>query len=165
MKGACLYPGSFDPVTRGHMDVIFRCTEIFDAVIVGVLYNPDKPGCFPVEKRVEMLKKACAGIEKIRVIAYGGLLAELSREMDVSVVVRGVRGLADLEYEMTMARVNRQLNPGLETVFLPASPDAEQISSSLVRQLAAFGADIAPYVPSPVLPDVLAAFSHTPTNS
>ena len=163
--GACLYPGSFDPVTCGHMDVIRRCAATFDTVIVGVLNNPDKVYRFPVDKRVEMLEKACDGMANIRVISFGGLLADLARKLDVSVVVRGVRGMADLEYEMMMARINRQLNPGLETVFLPASPDAEQISSSMVRQLAAFGADIAPYVPSPVLPDILAAFSHTPTNS
>ena len=166
MNGSvCLYPGSFDPVTRGHLDIIRRAADVFDTVIVGVLHNPDKTGCFPVDKRVEMLKKACAGIEGVRVTAYGGLLADLARELGVSVVIRGVRGMADLENEMMMARVNRQLNPGLETFFLPASPQAEQISASMVRQLAAFGADIAPYVPSPVLPDVLAAFSHTPTNS
>ena len=163
-KSVCLYPGSFDPVTNGHMDVIRRAADVFDTVIVGVLHNPDKAGCFPVARRVEMLEKACAGLEKVRVISYGGLLADLAREMGVSVVIRGVRGMADVENEMMMARINRQLNPGLETLFLPAAPDAEQISASMVRQLAAFGADIAPYVPSPVLPDILAAFSHTPTN-
>ena len=166
MNGSvCLYPGSFDPVTCGHMDVIRRCAQVFDTVIVGVLHNPDKIGCFPVDKRVEMLEKACAGMENIRVMAYGGLLADLARELGVSVVIRGVRSMTDMENEMMMARINRQLNPGLETFFLPASPQVEQISASMVRQLAAFGADIAPYVPSPVLPDVLAAFSHTPTNS
>ena len=166
MKGSvCLYPGSFDPVTCGHMDIIRRAADLFETVIVGVLHNPDKIGCFPVDRRVEMLQKACRGLDQVRVISYGGLLAALAREMGVSVVIRGVRGITDLENEMMMARVNHQLNPGLETLFLPASPQAEQISASMVRQLAAFGADIAPYVPSPVLPDILAAFSHTPTNS
>ena len=163
-NSVCLYPGSFDPVTNGHMDVIRRAADVFDTVIVGVLHNPDKMGCFPVPQRVEMLKKACAGLEGVRVVSYGGLLADLTREMGISVVIRGVRSMTEMENEMMMARINRQLNPGLETFFLPASPQVEQISASMVRQLAAFGADIAPYVPSPVLPDILAAFSHTPTN-
>lgn len=154
----CLYPGSFDPVTRGHMDIIHRSAHIFDQVIVGVLHNPDKKGCFPVEKRVEMLEKACSGLVNVRVIAYGGLLAQLTKEQNIHVVVRGVRSVADLESETAMAHINHQLNPELETVFLPASPDKGEISASMVRQLAAFGADLSKFVPSEVLPDILAAF-------
>lgn len=160
-KTRCLYPGSFDPVTLGHLDVIRRAAGIFGTVIVGVLHNPEKKGCFPVEKRVEMLKKACAGIPNAQVISYGGLLARLTEEMDIPVVVRGVRGAADLESETAMARINRRLNPKLETVFLPASPGMEEISASMVRQLASFGADLSPFVPPEVLPDILAAFEHS----
>ena len=154
----CLYPGSFDPVTRGHMDIIARAAKIFDQVVVGVLHNPEKKGCFPVEKRVTMLEKACAGLPNVRVIAYGGLLAQLTKEQNIQTVVRGVRGVADLESETAMARINHQLNPALETVFLPASPEMGEISASMVRQLAAFGADLSAFVPSEVLPDILAAF-------
>ena len=161
-KGICLYPGSFDPVTRGHMDIIRRAARVFDTVVVGVLHNPDKKGTFPVPKRVEMLEKACEGLNNVRVIAYGGLLAQCAREENISVVVRGVRGAADLESEAVMARINHQLNPDLETLFLPASPEMTDISASMVRQLAAFGADISPYVPEQALPDILAAFEHTP---
>lgn len=157
----CLYPGSFDPVTRGHMDIIARAANIFDQVVVGVLHNPDKRGCFPVEKRVEMLRKACAKLENVRIIAYGGLLAQLTREENIRVVVRGVRGVADLESETMMARINHQLNPDLETFFLPASPENGEISASMVRQLAAFGADLSAYVPSEVLPDILAVFAQS----
>ena len=163
-KTRCLYPGSFDPVTLGHMDVIRRAAKIFDTVVVGVLHNPDKQGCFPVEKRVELLKKACAGIKNVEVVSYGGLLAQFTKEQDIRVVVRGVRGAADLESETAMARINGQLHPGLETVFLPASPDREQISASMVRQLAAFGADLSAYVPPEALRDVLDAFSDTDTH-
>ena len=163
-KGICLYPGSFDPVTRGHMDIIRRAARVFDTVVVGVLHNPDKKGTFPVPKRVEMLEKACEGLNNVRVIAYGGLLAQCAREENISVVVRGVRGVADLESEAVMARINHQLNPDLETLFLPASPEMTDISASMVRQLAAFGADISPYVPEQALPDILAAFEHTPRN-
>lgn len=157
----CLYPGSFDPVTRGHMDIIARAANIFDQVVVGVLHNPDKRGCFPVEKRVEMLRKACAKLENVRIIAHGGLLAQLTREENIRVMVRGVRGVADLESETMMARINHQLNPDLETIFLPASPENGEISASMVRQLAAFGADLSAYVPSEVLPDILAAFAQS----
>ncbi len=160
-ESRCLYPGSFDPVTLGHMDVIRRASAIFDTVVVGVLHNPEKKGCFSVEQRVDMLRRACGGISNVQVISYGGLLAQLTRETGISVVVRGVRGVADLESETAMARINRQLNPNLETLFLPASPDAVEISASMVRQLAAFGADISPYVPEQALPDILAAFEHT----
>ena len=156
----CLYPGSFDPVTYGHLDIIQRASRLFDQVYVGVLYNPEKAGCFSVEKRVEMLKKACAFLPNVQVIAYGGLLAELTREMKISAVVRGVRGMRDLESETDMAHINHRLNPDLETLFLPASPEKGEISSSMVRQLAHFGADISAYVPDSVLPDVLAAFAN-----
>lgn len=159
-KKKCLYPGSFDPVTNGHMDVIRRAARIFDTVVVGVLHNPEKQGCFPVQKRVEMLKKACAGIENVRIIAYDGLLAQWTKDQGISVVVRGVRGMGDWENENAMARVNHRLNPDLETVFLPASPETEEISASMVRQLAQFGADLSAYVPPEVLSDIVEAFSH-----
>ncbi len=159
-NGRCLYPGSFDPVTLGHMDIIRRTAVLFDEVVVGVLHNPDKQGCFPPTQRVEMLRRCCAEIANVQVIAYDGLLARLAEEMEIHTVVRGVRGAADLESEAVMARINRQLCPGLETLFLPASPDLTDISASLVRQLAVFGADLSPYVPPQALPDILAAFHH-----
>ena len=160
----CLYPGSFDPVTLGHVDIIRRAAALFDTVVVGVLYNPEKQGSFPAAQRVDMLKRVCAGIPNVEVISYGGLLAQFTRETGISVVVRGVRGVADLESETVMARINHQLNPALETLFLPASPEKGEISSSMVRQLASFGADLSAYVPSEVLPDILAAFSHQRMN-
>lgn len=156
----CLYPGSFDPVTLGHMDVIRRAAGLFDTVVVGVLHNPEKRGCFSVEQRVDMLRRACAGIPNVQVISYEGLLAQLTRETGITVVVRGVRGVNDLESETVMARINRQLNPALETLFLPASPEVGEISASMVRQLAAFGADLSAYVPPEALPVILAAFQH-----
>ncbi|MBR0227913.1 MAG: pantetheine-phosphate adenylyltransferase [Clostridia bacterium] len=140
------------------MDVIRRAAAIFDTVAVGVLHNPEKKGCFSVEQRMDMLKRACQGIPNVEVISYGGLLAQLTRETGISVVVRGVRGVNDLENETAMARINRQLNPALETLFLPASPEMGEISASMVRQLAAFGADLSTYVPKEALPVIRAAF-------
>ena len=153
-ESVCLFPGSFDPVTNGHMDVIRPAAKIFDRVVVGVLHNPDKQGLFSVEQRVAMLKKACADIPQAEVIAYGGLLADLTREKNIRVVIRGVRGTGDLESETAMARINGQLDPGLETLLLPASPGCGEISASMVRQLAQFGADLKPYVPRAVLRDI-----------
>ncbi|MBR4333593.1 MAG: pantetheine-phosphate adenylyltransferase [Clostridia bacterium] len=153
-----MYPGSFDPVTLGHLDIIRRAAAIFDTVLVGVLHNPEKKGCFSVEQRVDMLQRVCRDMPNVQVISYGGLLAQLTKETGISVVVRGVRGVADLESETAMARINRQLNPALETLFLPASPEMGEISASMVRQLAAFGADLSAYVPQEALPVILAAF-------
>lgn len=157
----CLYPGSFDPVTVGHLDIIQRAAGIFDRVIVGVLHNPEKKGLFPVEKRVEMLKAVCEDLPNVEVITHAGLLADLTREMKIPVVIRGVRGVADLESETAMARINHRLNPELETLLMPAASGKEEISAGMVRQLASFGADLTDYVPLKVLPDVLAAFSKT----
>ena len=158
-RSCCLYPGSFDPVTLGQLDIIRRAARIFDDVYVGVLFNPEKKGCFPVEKRVEMLEKVCADLPNVRVLSYWGLLAKLTEEKQIPVVIRGIRGVGDLESETAMARINHQLNPDMDTLFFPASSGKEEISGTMVRQLASFGADLSHYVPSEVLPDVLAAFS------
>ena len=158
-QSCCLYPGSFDPVTNGHMDLIRRAAALFDRVVVGVLHNPDKQGCFSVEQRLDMLKRACRDVPGVEIVAHGGLLAELTRELGVTVVVRGVRGSADLENETVMARINGQLHPGLETVFLPASAACQDISASMVRQLALFGADLSAYVPREVIRDIEEKFA------
>ena len=155
----CLYPGSFDPVTLGHLDIIRRAAAIFDTVVVGVLHNPDKQGLFSVGQRVDMLERACAEIPNVKIIAWPGLLADLTRETGIRAVVRGVRNAADLDSESAMAHINGRLDPGLETLFLPASPERADVSASMVRQLASFSADISSFVPSQVLPDILAAFS------
>ena len=131
-NSCCLYPGSFDPVTLGHLDIIRRAAAIFDTVVVGVLHNPEKKGCFSVEQRVNMLQRVCRDMPNVQVISYGGLLAQLTKETGISVVVRGVRGVADLESETAMARINHQLNPALETLFLPASPEMGEISASMI---------------------------------
>ncbi len=157
-ESVCLYPGSFDPVTLGHMDVIRRAAKIFDRVVVGVLHNPEKQGLFSVEQRVKMLREACKTIPQAEVIAYGGLLAQLTKEQGITVVIRGLRGVSDLESETAMARINGQLNPGLETLFLPADPAFREISASMVRQLLAFGADLAPYVPRAVIKEINKSF-------
>ncbi len=157
-KKIVMYPGSFDPVTKGHQNIIRRAGALFDEVIVAVMVNPEKKGCFPFEKRVEMLKKVCTGMENVRVIHAEGLTALRAKEMGVCALVRGVRNVSDLETENAMAHINGKLAEGLDTIYLPAAEDKGHISSTYVRQLASFGADVKDYVPEEVLNDIKAAF-------
>ena len=141
-----LYPGSFDPVTKGHMDIICRTARLCDELVVAVMHNPDKQGAFPVAERVRLLEKACAGLSNVRIVAHGGLLVECASEQEVTCVVRGVRPLGDFDSEYQMAQVNRMLG-GVETLMMTTSEDCASISSSIVRQIAAFGGDISGLVP------------------
>ena len=141
-----LYAGSFDPVTRGHMDIIRRAAALCDELIVAVMHNPDKRGAFAVDDRIRLLEIACGGIGNVRVIAHSGLLVECAAENGVTAVVRGVRPLGDFDSEYQMAQVNRMLG-GVETLMMTTSEDCASISSSIVRQIAAFGVDIGNLVP------------------
>lgn len=154
-----MFPGSFDPVTNGHADIIRRAANVFDELIVAVMVNPEKQGMFPFEKRVEMLEKVCRGLHNVRVIHAQGLTAECAREHHACTLVRGVRNASDLETENAMAQINSQLVTGLDTVYFPASVEKSHISSTYVRQLAALGADVSMYVPKEVLGDIETAFS------
>ncbi len=142
----CIYPGSFDPVTLGHTDVIRRLSRMFDEVVVGVLHNVAKKGCFTVEERLEMLAEACEGIPNVRFVAWNGLLASLARESGIFTVVKGVRSGADIENEMGQLRANQLLCPEMETLLLPCSPGLEGVSSSAAREIAAFGGDLSSFL-------------------
>jgi pantetheine-phosphate adenylyltransferase len=142
-----IFPGSFDPVTLGHADVIRRAARLADELIVAVLVNPDKKTMFTTQERVEMLAAACAEWKNVRVVSFAGLLADLARREGATLIVRGVRGVAEFEAETAMAQANSLLLPGLETALLPAAAGLASVSSSLVRQIAAFGGDVAPFVP------------------
>lgn len=157
-KRICMYPGSFDPVTNGHMDIIRRAGALFDEVIVAIMHNPDKTGCFPWEKRAEMLKKACHDLKNVRIVTSTGLTAELAKEMGACTLVRGIRNHQDLDNENAMAQINGMLTENLDTIYFPAAVDKNSISSTFVRQLAGFGADISPFVPNEVREDVISAF-------
>ena len=146
----CLYPGSFDPVTNGHLSLIRRASERFDKVYVAVMRNPAKQGAFPVEERLRMLNEVCAPYENVHVLAAEGLTSALAAKLDATVLLRGLRGAQDLESEFMMARVNHRLNPALETVFLGPEEGCETVSSSLVRELASLGGDIEAFVPPQV---------------
>ncbi len=148
MKTA-IYPGSFDPVTNGHLDIIMRAAKMFDKLIVVVLINPLKNYSFSIPERRELLLRATEGIPNVEIDSYDGLLADyFNQRSDVDVIVKGLRATSDFEYEFQMAHTNKNLNPRAETVFIPASAGTTFISSSMVKQVAMFGGDLSKYVPS-----------------
>ncbi len=152
MKTA-ICPGSFDPVTLGHLDIISRAAKIFDRIIVAVPVNPDKRYSFTVEERMEMLRTVCAreGLWNVEVDRVEGLLADYAKNKDAAVVVKGLRALTDFEYEFQQALTNKKLNPQLETMFLSTSAEHMFLSSSMVKQVAGFGGDISHFVPVCIL--------------
>ena len=141
-KRIALLPGSFDPVTLGHLDLVIRAATLFDEVVVAVLENSSKQPWFSAEGRVLMVQREMAALKNVRVVRFSGLLVELAEKEGAEVVVRGVRGGSDLEYETLMARMNAHLRPGLDTVFLPSSPNLTHIASRLVREIAYLGGSV-----------------------
>jgi pantetheine-phosphate adenylyltransferase len=146
MTRIAIYPGSFDPLTKGHEDVIRRSLTLADRVIVAVAVNPSKQPLFPVEERLVMLRAAVGDDPRITFESFDGLLAEFAKRAGASIVVRGLRAVSDFEYETQMALMNRQLHPSLETVFLVPAVDLTYLSSSLVREVARYGGDVSALV-------------------
>lgn len=148
-----VFPGSFDPVTAGHEDIVRRALSFADRVVVAVSHSPtqSKKGMFPVGERVEMIRETFADEPRVEAAEFQGLLVDYVRGLGAGVVVRGVRTVADWEYELQMAMMNRRLAPGVETVFLAPAPEHAFVSGTLVRQIAALGGDVSPFVPPPVL--------------
>lgn len=139
-------PGSFDPVTNGHVDVINRAAALYDELVVAVLVNPGKAGFFPVEERMELLRESVAHLPNVRVDSFQGLLVDYCRANDIPVIVKGLRAVSDFEYELQMAQMNREL-AGIDTLFVPTAPQVGHIASSLVKQIATFGGDVSRLVP------------------
>ena len=148
-----LCPGTFDPVTNGHLDIIERAGQRFDAVVVGVLDNPAKEPLFGVEERVQMLEEVAAALATVSVTSFSGLLVESVKSLGADVVVKGLRALTDFEYEIQMAQMNHAL-AGVETLFMTTAPEWSYLSSSLVKEVARFGGDVSGLVP-PVVADRL----------
>jgi pantetheine-phosphate adenylyltransferase len=148
-----LYPGSFDPITVGHEDIIRRALSLCDRLIIAVstTSSDTKRGMFDVPERLSMVQEIFAGDDRIEVIEFQGLLVDLARQRGATVVVRGVRGVRDFEYELQMAMMNREMNPEVETVFLAPSADRAFVSSTLVREIAGLGGDVSSFVSLPVL--------------
>jgi len=147
-RAAC--PGSFDPVTNGHIDIISRASKLFDEVIVAVGVNKSKNRLFSPDERMEMLRDVCAPYPNVRVDGFTGLLTDFCRERDVHAIVKGLRAVSDFDYELQMAQMNSSLS-GVETVFVPTSPEYSFLASSLVKEVAAFGGDVSSLVPPIVL--------------
>ena len=146
MKRA-IYPGSFDPVTYGHIDIIERASEIFDELIVAVLSNRAKTPLFSVDERVNILKEVLKELPNIKVVSYEGLLVDFAVENNAGVIVRGLRAVTDFEYELQLAQTNSVLNKGVDTVFLTTSLKYAYLSSSTVKEVASYGGSIAKFVP------------------
>lgn len=146
-----VYPGSFDPVTFGHLDIITRSAKLVDELIVGVLVNNAKSPLFSVEERVKILEKTVENFPNVKVIPFEGLLVEFVRKMEAQMVVRGLRAITDFEYELQMAQTNHKLEPDLETIFLTTGLEYSYLSSSTVKEVAAFGGDISQFVPDIVI--------------
>lgn len=153
-RDRCVYPGSFDPLTNGHLDIIERAASIFPEVVVAVLHNPSKTGRFPIEKRLELLKRACAHLPNVSFDCFDGLLVDYMHKMNAGVVLRGLRAVTDFESEFQMAQLNHQMAPDVETLFLMTAPQHAYLSSSAVREIGMFGGDISPYVPACIAQDV-----------
>ena len=146
-----IYPGTYDPVTNGHIDVITRAAGIFDRVVVGVVANPQhKTPLFPLDTRIELVEDAFAGVANVEVDAFRELVVEFARRWEATVIVKGLRVISDFEYEFQMNHLNRTLAPDIETVYVMASPQVSFVSSSGVKEIAAFGGKVDELVPEPV---------------
>lgn len=151
---SAIYPGSFDPVTFGHLDVISRATNLFDTVLVAVAVSESKHPLFSLEERIAMLKESLVEMPTVHVIPMQGLLVDLARTQEVFTVIRGLRAVSDFEFEFQMALMNRKLEPRLETVFLTPKEDYTYLSSRIVKEVARLGGDISPFVPAPAVAQI-----------
>ena len=146
-----IYPGSFDPVTLGHLDIIRRASQTVDELIVGVLNNGGKTPLFTIEECVGMLKEVAEGIPNVKIMSFSGLLVDFARQLEATVIVRGLRAISDFEYELQMAQTNHKMNPQVDTMFLATSLEYSYLSSTIVKEVAFFGGNIREFVPEPVI--------------
>ena len=157
MKRA-IYPGSFDPVTYGHLDIIRRSAPLVDELVIGVLNNNAKTPLFSVEERVKMLNDVVKDLPNVKVMSFEGLLVDFARKVDAQIIVRGLRAVTDFEYELQMSQTNTVLNENVDTIFFTTSLEYAYLSSSTVREAAYFGADISKFVPESVVQQVYDKF-------
>lgn len=150
-----IYPGSFDPVTNGHLDIITRGSRLFDKLIVGVLVNIDKQGLFTIDERVDLIKEVTAHLPNVEVISFNGLLVDLAKKHDSKIILKGLRAVSDFEYEFQMALMNSQLDSDIETLFMMTSAEYSYLSSSSVKQVAKFGGNITGLVPAKIMNKVI----------
>lgn len=156
-----IYPGTFDPATLGHVDLINRAAKLFDEVIVAVAGNQGKAPLFPLEKRVSMLEEAVKGMGNIRVIGFNNLLMDCAREQHANTILRGLRAVSDFEYEFQLAAMNRHLDPSIETTFLTPSERYAFVSSTLIKEVASLGGDVSDFVPPQVMEALKTKYSNS----
>ncbi len=154
-----IYPGSFDPVTFGHIDMMERSAKIVDELVVAVLINSAKKPLFSVQERVSMLEEIAGHISNIRITSFHGLLIDYAREVDASIIIRGLRAVTDFEYELQIAQTNRILNSKIDTLFLTTSLEYAYLSSTIVKEVASYGGDISHFVPEQLIDRIYAKYS------
>ena len=154
MERIAIYPGSFDPVTTGHMDIIRRAAGLFDHLIVCVSHNPAKQGLLPVEERIRLLQRCCGDLPNVTVDSTAGLTIRYAQRMGACAMIRGLRSVKDFQSEQELAQINQRLAPEVETVFLLSRPEHACVSSSAVRELLAFGGSLDGFVPAPIIPSL-----------
>ncbi len=146
----CIYPGTFDPITYGHLDVLERATRLFDRVLVSVAHNPEKSPLFTAEQRLELIRPNVARFANVSVTSFGGLLVDFARDQHAIAIIRGLRALSDFESEFNMALMNRHLRPDIETIYVMPNEDYSYTSSHLVKQVSKYGGDVSKFVPANV---------------
>jgi pantetheine-phosphate adenylyltransferase len=151
MKNRAIYPGTFDPITNGHIDIIERASTLFDHVVVAVAQNTAKNPVFSLEKRVELAQQALQHLSQVEIIGFSGLLIDFAVSHQANIIIRGLRAVSDFEYEFQLAGMNRKLNPYIESIFLTPSEHYTYLSSTLVREIATFNGDVSPFVPPCVM--------------
>ena len=150
MKKIAIYPGSFDPITNGHLDLIKRASKLFDEVIIAITQNANKSSFLSIDQRVDAVKKSITSLNNTRVLSFDSLLVDFAREHNAQIIIRGLRAVSDFEYEFQLSGMNKRLNPEIETLFMTPSEEFANISSSLVREIYTLGGDISAFVPDTV---------------
>lgn len=149
-----LYPGTFDPVTLGHLDIIKRSAKVVDRLVIGVLPNHAKNPWFSVEERMALIEKVTADIPNVVVASFDGLTVDFGKQLGAAIIVRGLRAITDFEYELQIAQINHRLNPEIDTIFFTTSVEYSYVSSSIVKEVASYGGDISGFVPKDIVNDI-----------
>jgi len=147
MIKTAIYPGSFDPITNGHVDLIHRASRLFDEVIIAITQNVNKNSFLSIDERIEAVNTSVEALENVSVLRFDSLLVDFAREHNAQIIIRGLRAVSDFEYEFQLSGMNKRLNPNIETLFMTPSEEFANISSSLVREILSLGGDISPFVP------------------
>lgn len=158
-----IYAGTFDPITNGHIDIVTRSLRFCDRLVIAIGINPNKKTMFSEEERTDLIRHTFAHFANIKVVSFQGLLVEYAKQIEANVLVRGIRSVSDFEYEINLANINKVLSPSIETVFLPTSPELAVVSSSMVKEVAKLGGDIARFVPDHVMKAVQSKFGFIKT--